>query len=67
MEAETPLILELRENKLRDCLVKMCKRWLEAFQRKGVRFEVNLDPSIPTFRFDYQKLSRSRPTCSTMR
>jgi len=27
------------------------KRWSEAFQRKGVRLDVNLDPSIPSFPF----------------
>jgi signal transduction histidine kinase len=58
MDMETPLVLELRENKLRDCLVEMSKRWLEAFHRKGVRLEAYIDPSIPTFRFDYQKVQQ---------
>jgi signal transduction histidine kinase len=58
MGTETPLVLELRENKLRDCLVEICKQWLEALQRKGVRLDVNVDPSIPTFRFDYQKVQQ---------
>src|SRR5712664_1106677 len=30
------LVLQLRENDLRDCLDEMAKRWSEAFQRKGV-------------------------------
>jgi len=30
----------------------MAKRWAEAIQRKNVRLEVQLDPSIPPFRFD---------------
>jgi signal transduction histidine kinase len=58
-ETGTPLILELRENDLGDCLVELCKWWVEGFQRKGVRFEVNIDPSIPTFRFDYDKVRQA--------
>ena len=53
------LVLQLRENDLRDCLDEMAKRWAEAFQRKGVKLEVQLDPSIPTFRFDYQKVQQA--------
>jgi signal transduction histidine kinase len=52
------LVLQLRENDLRDCLDELSKRWGEAFQRKGVRLEANIDPSIPTFRFDYQKVQQ---------
>jgi signal transduction histidine kinase len=52
------LVLQLRENDLRDCLDELSKRWVEAFQRKGVRLEANIDPSIPTFRFDYQKVQQ---------
>src|SRR6266446_6704347 len=53
------LVLQLRENDLRDCLDEMAKRWAEAFQRKGVKLEVRLDPSIATFRFDYQKVQQA--------
>jgi len=53
------LVLQLRENDLRDCLDELAKRWAEAFQRKNVRLEVQLDPSIPTFRFDYQKVQQA--------
>ena len=53
------LVLQLRENDLRDCLDEMAKRWSEAFQRKNVRLDVQLDPSIPTFRFDYQKVQQA--------
>lgn len=53
------LVLQLRENDLRDCLDELAKRWSEAFQRKGVKLEVQLDPSIPTFRFDYQKVQQA--------
>jgi len=53
------LVLQLRENDLRDCLDEVAKRWSEAFQRKGVRLETHFDPSIPTFRFDYQKVQQA--------
>jgi signal transduction histidine kinase len=53
------LVLQLRENDLRDCLDEVSKRWTEAFQRKGVKLEVQIDPSIPTFRFDYQKVQQA--------
>jgi signal transduction histidine kinase len=53
------LVLQLRENDLRDCLEELAKRWAEAFQRKGVRLEASIDPSIPTFRFDYQKVQQA--------
>jgi signal transduction histidine kinase len=53
------LVLQLRENDLRDCLDEMAKRWSEAFQRKGVKLETHLDPSIATFRFDYQKVQQA--------
>jgi signal transduction histidine kinase len=53
------LVLQLRENDMRDCLDELAKRWLEAFQRKGVRLESAFDPSIPNFRFDYQKVQQA--------
>jgi signal transduction histidine kinase len=53
------LVLQLRENDLRDCLEELAKRWQEAFQRKGVRLESKFDPSIPNFRFDYQKVQQA--------
>lgn len=53
------LVLQLRENDLRDCLEEVGKRWSEAFQRKGVKLEVAFDPSIPNFRFDYQKVQQA--------
>jgi signal transduction histidine kinase len=53
------LVLQLRENDLRDCLDELAKRWSEAFQRKGVRLDANFDPSIPTFKFDYQKVQQA--------
>ena len=53
------LVLQLRENDLRDCLEEVAKRWAEAFQRKGVKLEASFDPSIPNFRFDYQKVQQA--------
>jgi signal transduction histidine kinase len=53
------LVLQLRENDLRDCLEELSRRWTDAFKRKGVKLEVNIDPSIPTFRFDYQKVQQA--------
>ena len=53
------LVLQLRENDLRDCLDELSKRWLEAFQRKGVKLDAACDPSIPNFRFDYQKVQQA--------
>jgi signal transduction histidine kinase len=53
------LVLQLRENDLRDCMEEMAARWSEAFQRKGVKLETHIDPSIPTFKFDYQKVQQA--------
>jgi len=53
------LVLQLRENDVRDCLDELSKRWSEAFQRKGVKLDAGFDPSIPTFRFDYQKVQQA--------
>jgi signal transduction histidine kinase len=53
------LVLQLRENDLRDCLEEIARRFSAAFQRKGVKPETQLDPSIPAFRFDYQKIQQA--------
>ncbi len=53
------LVLQLRENDLRDCLDELAKRWSEAFQRKNVKLDTHFDPSIPTFKFDYQKVQQA--------
>jgi signal transduction histidine kinase len=53
------LVLHLRENDLRDCLSELATRWNEAFQRKHVRLEISLDPSLVPFKFDYQKVQQS--------
>ena len=51
--------INLRENCLQDCLDDLAKRWKEAFQRKGARLETEFEPSIPTFKFDYQKVQQA--------
>jgi signal transduction histidine kinase len=52
------LVLQLRENDIRDCLAEAASSRADAFQKKGVKLETNLDPSVPTFRFDYQKVQQ---------
>lgn len=52
------LVLQLRENDLRDCLQQTARRLSEAFQQKAVKLETFLDPLIATFRFDYQKVQQ---------
>jgi len=52
------LVLQLRENDLRDCLEEIAIRWSEGYQRKGVKLDSELDPSIPSFKFDYQKVQQ---------
>src|SRR6202789_1995602 len=50
------LILQLRENDLRDCIQDLTCRWQDAFQRATVKLEVRVHPDLPLFRFDYQKV-----------
>lgn len=52
------LVLQLRENDLRDCINDLTCRWQDAFQRAGVRLDLRLDPALPLFRFDYQKVQQ---------
>lgn len=53
------LVLHLRENDLRDCLGELAQRWHEAFVRKHVRLDTILNPDIPIFKFDYQKVQQT--------
>ena len=53
-----PLELQLRENCLKDCLDELSKSWEGTFQKKGARLEMEFEPSIPTFRFDYQRVQQ---------
>jgi signal transduction histidine kinase len=52
------LILQLRTNDLKDCLSDVVCRWGDAFQRAGVRLETHVDPKLPMFKFDYQKVQQ---------
>jgi len=53
------LVMHLRENDLRDCLVELTTRWREAFARKNVRLEVSISADTPMFTFDYQKMQQT--------
>ena len=53
------LVLHMRENDLRDCLLELATRWTEAFQRKHVRLEIGVDEKLPVFKFDYQKVQQA--------
>jgi signal transduction histidine kinase len=52
------LILQLRENDLRDCIREITGRWNDAFQRANVRLEIQIHPDLPLFKFDYQKVQQ---------
>ena len=52
------LVLQLRENNLRDCITDLTCRWQEAFQRTSVALEIQIHPELPLFRFDYQKVQQ---------
>jgi signal transduction histidine kinase len=52
------LVLQLRENDLRDCVGDVVCRWQDAFQRTKVRLEIRLDPNLKRFKFDYPKVQQ---------
>lgn len=52
------LVLQLRENDLRDCINDIAGRWQDAFQRAKVRLEIKIHPELPAFKFDYQKVQQ---------
>ena len=52
------LVLQLRENDLRDCVNDLTCRWQDAFQRAKVRLDVKIHPELPLFKFDYQKVQQ---------
>jgi signal transduction histidine kinase len=53
------LVLHMRDNDLRDCLLELATRWNEAFQRKHVRLEICVEEKLPVFKFDYQKVQQA--------
>jgi signal transduction histidine kinase len=52
------LILQLRDNDLRDCITDITGRWNDAFSRAKVRLEIKVHPELPVFKFDYQKVQQ---------
>ncbi len=52
------LVLQLRENDLRDCLNDVVCRWQDAFQRGKVRLETQIAKDLPLFNFDYPKVQQ---------
>jgi signal transduction histidine kinase len=52
------LVLQLRENDLRDCINELASRWQDSFQRAGVRLDVRIHPELAVFKFDYQKIQQ---------
>jgi signal transduction histidine kinase len=52
------LVLQLRENDLRDCVNDIAGRWQDAFQRAKVKLDIQLHPDLPIFKFDYQKVQQ---------
>lgn len=52
------LVLQLRENDLRDCINDLTCRWQDAFQRAKVHLDVKIHPDLPVFKFDYQKVQQ---------
>lgn len=52
------LVLQLRENDLRDCIKDVTCRWQDAFQRATVHLDVKLHPELTSFKFDYQKVQQ---------
>ena len=52
------LVLQLRENDLRDCIKDLTCRWQDAFQRANVRLDIQIHPELGPFKFDYQKVQQ---------
>jgi signal transduction histidine kinase len=52
------LVLQLRENDLRDCIKDVSCRWQDAFQRATVHLDIKLHPELAPFKFDYQKVQQ---------
>ena len=52
------LVLQLRENDLRDCMNDLVCRWQDPFQRAKVRLDTDVRGDLPTFKFDYQKVQQ---------
>ena len=52
------LVLQLRENDLADCVKDLIGRWQDAYQRAKIRLDIEMEPILPLFKFDYQKVQQ---------
>jgi signal transduction histidine kinase len=52
------LVLQIRENDLRDCINDVVLRWQDAFQKARVRLETRISKDLPKLNFDYPKLQQ---------
>ncbi|MDE3168551.1 MAG: HAMP domain-containing histidine kinase [Acidobacteriota bacterium] len=52
------LVMQLHDNDLRDCINDLAGRWHDAYQRASVNLEIEADPRLPIFNFDYQKVQQ---------
>lgn len=52
------LVLQLRMNDMRDCIVDVVARWQEQFQKANVRLEMQIARDLPTLNFDYPKIQQ---------
>ncbi|HTP44830.1 MAG TPA: HAMP domain-containing sensor histidine kinase [Candidatus Acidoferrum sp.] len=52
------LVLQLRENDMRDCVTDLTCRWQDAFKRADVHLEIKMAAEIKHFKFDYQKVQQ---------
>jgi len=52
------LVLHLRENDLRECLLELAALWKDGFVRNRVRMETNLPARLAPLKFDYQKVQQ---------
>jgi signal transduction histidine kinase len=52
------LVLQLRDNNLKDCINDLACRWQDTFQRAKVKLDVKIHPELPQFKFDYPKVQQ---------
>jgi len=53
------LVLQLRDNDPRECLMELTSLWSGTFVRNRVRLETQLSDRLVPFRFDYQKVQQT--------
>jgi len=52
------LVLQLRENDIRNCINDVIVRWQDSFQKSKVRLETHISKNLPLLNFDYPKLQQ---------